>query len=183
MTNRNLVTGLVLGLGLASQAIAEGSKDDAVKGSSMTITGCVATDKEHSFVLTNVQEVAGPSSSIPSPTLQAMGLPGSTLNAIYWLSEDSVKLMRGHVGHKVEVTGIITDVSIGTTKITQDPGKPGPNNDNKVEVSARGKESTLETDKSVKPGQAPLTKTKETRTMPVRRVKVDTVKMISASCQ
>ena len=46
MTNRNLVTGLVLGLGLASQAMAEGSKDDAVKGSSMTITGCVATDKE-----------------------------------------------------------------------------------------------------------------------------------------
>ena len=97
-----------------------------------------------------------------------------------WLSHDSVKLMRGHLGHKVEVTGVITDLSTGTVRLKQEPGKPGPDNDTKIEVNARDKEATGKTDLPV--GSAPITKSDKTTTLPVRRVKVDTVKMIAATC-
>ena len=54
------ITGsLALGLGFAALATAE---EPSVKGSSVTISGCVMTDKENSFVLTHVQEIAGPRS-------------------------------------------------------------------------------------------------------------------------
>lgn len=184
MTNEKLIAAVVLSLAVSAESNALGAQEDGVKGSSMTLAGCVVTDKDHSFVLTNVQEMAGPSSSIPNATLEGLdGVKGGTPNAIYWLSKDSVKRMRGHVGHKVEITGIITEVSTGTTRITQDPGKPGPDNDNKIEISANGKESKHETEASVAPGPTAMVKTTETKVMNVRRVKVDTVKVLAKTCQ
>lgn len=172
---------LALGLGLATAAVAQDSTKDSVKGALVTITGCVVTGKEDSFVLTNVEEISGPTSTGPNATLDAMaGLKGGAPGVIYWLSQDSVKLMRGHLGHKVQVTGAITDVSTGTVKVTQEPGKDGPNNT--VKVEARDKESTARTDKPVVTGPAPMVKTEETQNLPVRRVKVDTVKMLAPTC-
>jgi hypothetical protein len=151
-----------------------------VKGAAVTISGCVISDKTHSFVLTHVQEISGPRSTVSSPVLDEKGLQGGAPELIYWLSHDSVPLMRGHLGHKVEVTGKITDVSTGSVEIKEEPGKPGP--DNKVKVEARGKEASAKTDTAVKEGPAPTVKTDEKKTLPVRRVKVDTVKMVSATC-
>jgi hypothetical protein len=88
--------------------------------------------------------------------------------------------MRGHLGHKVEVSGTITDLSTGTVRIKQEPGKPGP--DNKIEVEARGKEAEAKTDMPVKPAPESITKSDEKNTLPVRRVKVATVKMLAATC-
>ncbi len=181
--NKFFLGSLALGLGLATVAVAEGPSNDSVKGAAVTISGCVATDKENSFVLTHVQEISGPRSTTgSSPTTGAMtGMKGGgPSEVIYWLSEDSVKLMRGHLGHKVQVTGIITDLSTGTVRVKQEPGKPGPHNDNKVEVAARDKEATAETDKPVSSG--PVAKSDQTQTLPVRRVKVDTVKVVAATC-
>ena len=185
MMSKSYLSSLALGLGLATVAVAEApSKDkDSVKGAAVTISGCVVTDKENSFVLSHVEEVSGPNSpKASSPTAAAMtGMKGGgPSEVIYWLSEDSVKLMRGHVGHKVQVTGVITDLSTGTVRVKQEPGKPGPDNDNKIEVTARGKESTGKTDKPL--GSGPAVKSDETQTLPVRRVKVDTVKMLAATC-
>jgi len=179
--SRYLVSGLALGLGFANVAVAHASDNDAVKGSPVTIAGCVVTNKENSFVLTQVEEVSGPTSAGTSPTLESMdGLKGASPGVIYWLSEDSVKMMRGHLGHKVQVTGTITDVSSGTLKVKQEPGKEGP--DNTVKVEARDKEATAKTDMPVTSGPQPTAKVEEKKTMPVRRVKVDTVKMLSETC-
>jgi hypothetical protein len=175
-------SGLALGLGLgfATIAAAQNSGRDSVKGSLVTISGCVVTGKEDSFVLTHVEEISGPTSTAPSATLDGMaGLKGGAPGAIYWLSEDSVKLMRGHLGHKVQVTGTITDVSAGTVTVKQEPGKDGP--DNTVKVEARDKESRGRTDEPVITG--PKVKTEETQNLPVRRVKVDTVKMLAPTCR
>jgi hypothetical protein len=178
MMSKSFITGsLALGLGLATLATAE---EPNVKGSAVTISGCVITDKENSFVLTHVQEIAGPRSRTSDAELGATGVQGGGPEVIYWLSQDSVKLMRGHLNHKVEVTGVITDLSTGTVRVKQEPGKEG--RDNKVEVAARGKEATGKTEMPVKPGPPAVTKADETKTLPVRRVKVDTVKMISTTC-
>ena len=125
---------------------------------------------------------SAPGSRPTTGAMSGMKDGGPSNNVIYWLSHDSVSLMRGHLGHKVEVKGVITDLSTGTLRVKQDPGKPGPNNDNKIEVNARGKEATGKTDKPVGAGPDAGVKSDTTTTLPVRRVKVDTVKMISATC-
>jgi hypothetical protein len=170
---------VVLGLGLAAAA---GAASEDVKGSPVTITGCVAGSDSDSFVLTHVQKV---SPDTAAPTGAMLGANGMTTNepeVLYWLSKDSIKKMRGHVGHRVEVTGTITDVSTGTVKVKQQPGKPGP--DNKVEVDARGKDASVKTDRPVEPGAppAPGTTVVEKKTLPTYRVDVDTVRMIAATC-
>jgi hypothetical protein len=180
-----LKSSLAVGLGLATLAAADkpatqAVKGSAVKGSAVTISGCVITDKQNSFVLTHVEEISGPRSPVSTPVLGATGMEGGGAEVIYWLSQDSVKLMRGHLGHKVQVTGTITDLSTGTVRVKEEPGKPGP--DTKIEVAARGKEAHGKTDTPVEAGTAPVAKSDETKTLPVRRVKVDTVKLLATTC-
>lgn len=180
--NKFLLTTLGLGIGLATVAGAQESAKDSVKGAPVTINGCVVTGKEDSFVLTNVEEISGPRTTVANATLGGMtGLTGGAPGVIYWLSEDSVKLMRGHLGHKVQVMGVITDLSAGTVQVKQEPGKDGP--DNTVKVEARDKESTAHTDQPVVTGPVSGVKTDSTQNLPVRRVKVDTVKMLAPTCQ
>ena len=176
MSRMFLTAGLILTAGLAGA----GADEPSVKGAAMTISGCVITDKDNSVVLTHVQELSGPRSPEADAVLGARGIEGGGPGVIYWLSSDSVKLMRGHLNHKVELSGIITDLSTGTVRVRQDPGREG--RDNKVEVAARGKEATGKTERPVTDGPQPASKTVETKVLPVRRIKVDTVKMVSATC-
>src|SRR5262245_15876712 len=138
MKHALLGAGLALGLGLATAAVAADNTTPPAKGTQVTLTGCVAGSDSDSFVLTNVQTVApapGPASS--GAVLGATGMEPAADQPIYWLSHDSVKLMRGHVGHKVEVTGTVTDISTGTVKVREEAGH------NKVAVEARGKDAIV----------------------------------------
>ena len=58
--------------------------------------------------------------------------------------------------------------------------KAGP--DNTVKIEAREKDSTAKTDLSVVTGPPATVKTEETKSMPVRRIKVDSVKMVAKVC-
>lgn len=175
-----LLSGLALSLGLGGAASAQEASNSVV-GSLMTITGCVVTDKENSFVLTHVEEVSGPRSTATNATIEGMaGMKGGAPGVIYWLSSESVKMMRGHLGHKVQATGKITDVSEGTIKTKQEPGKEGP--DNTVKIEARDKDASAKTDQPVTTGPPATSKTEETKTMPVRRIKVESVKMVAKVC-
>ena len=180
MKNLLLVGGF--GLGLAALAGAH-EPDPAMKGTVLTLTGCVANSDSDSFVLTHVQKVAPDGTPIPNaPALGATGMEGGPGEVIYWLSKDSVKKMRGLAGHQVEVTGAVTDVSMGTVKIRQEPGRDG--RDNKVEVEARGKDASAKTERPVEPGPppAPGMKVKEKKTLPTYRIQVDTVRDVAAVC-
>ena len=176
MSKMFLTAGLMLTAGLAGA----GADEPSVKGAAMTISGCVITDKDNSVVLTHVQELSGPRSPEADVVLGARGIEGGGPGVIYWLSSESVKLMRGHLNHKVEVSGIITDVSTGSVRVRQDPGREG--RDNKVEIAARGKEVSGKTERPVTDGAQPTVKSVDTKVLPVRRIKVDTVKMVSATC-
>jgi hypothetical protein len=115
-------------------------------------------------------------------SLGAHGMEGGADEVIYWLSKDSVKKMRGLAGQQVEVMGKVTDVSMGTVKVRQEPGKDG--RDNKVEVDARGKDATAKTEKAVEPGPPVPAgmKVKETKTLPTYRIQVDSVRSIATNC-
>jgi hypothetical protein len=177
--NKLFLCSLVLGVAATASAA---DTHTGVEGSMVTITGCVMASDSDSFVLTHVQKVGETAATSTGAMLGATGMEPSANEVIYWLSKDSIKKMRGHVGHKVEVMGKITDVSTGTVQIRQEPGKDG--RDNKVEVDARGKDASGKTERPVEPGATPRpgTKTEEKRTMPVHRIDVDTVRMIAATC-
>jgi hypothetical protein len=174
-----LAGGLALGLALGTTAAAE-EPSPLVKGTIVTLSGCVAGADSDSFVFTHVERLV-PEVTTPA-MLGASGMEGGEGEVIYWLSKDSVKKMRGHAGQRVEVTGKITDVSTGTVKIRQQPGKEG--RDNKVEVEARGKDASAKTERPVEPGPTPPpgTKVVEKRQLPTYRVEVDTVKVVEGVC-
>jgi hypothetical protein len=176
--NRVLLCSVALGLAVQVGA----AEQKGVEGAPVTITGCVAGSDSDSFVLTHVQKVGEPANPAAGAALGAGGMEPATSEVIYWLSKDSIKKMRGHVGHRVEVTGKITDVSTGTVQVKQEPGKPGP--DNKVEVDARGKDASAKTDRPVEPGPNPPVgmKVEKKETRPVHRIDVETVRMIAATC-
>jgi len=110
----------------------------------------VADSDSDSFVLTHVQRAWEAGNPSTGTVLGANGMESAAGEIIYWLSNDSVKRMRGHVGRRVEVTGAITEVSKGTVQVQQEPGKSGP--DNRVAVYARGKNASGETERPVEPG-------------------------------
>ena len=170
------------GLILAAAHAGAGADDPSLKGAIVTISGCVIDGDDGSYVLTHVKELAGPQSpgATKEAVLGAKGMEGGTPEVIYWLSRDSAKLLKEHVNHKVEVTGIITELTTGTLRIKQEPGKDG--RDNKVEVAAKGREATAKTEKPVTDGPPATAKSDETKVLPARRVKVGTVKMVSATC-
>jgi len=177
--NKLFLCSLVLG---AAATAGAADTHTGVEGSMVTLTGCVMASDSDSFVLTHVQKAGETVANSTGQVLGASGMEPSGNEVIYWLSKDSIKKMRGHVGHRVEVMGKITDVSTGTVQVKQEPGKSGP--DNKVEVDARGKDASGKTDRPVEPGPSPRmgTKVEEKRTLPVHRVDVDTVRMIAATC-
>jgi len=180
---KNLLAVSALGLGLVAVAGAA-DPDPTMKGSVVTLSGCVAGADSDSFVLTHVQKVSPDGAPIPNsaPAFGAHGMEGGGEEVIYWLSKDSVKKMRGLEGHQVEVMGTVTDISTGTVKVRQEPGRDG--RDNKVEVEARGKDASAKTEKAVEPGPPVPAgmKVKEKKTLPTYRVQVDTVRDVAANC-
>jgi hypothetical protein len=180
MKNLLAVGGLALGLTAFAGAT---EPDPNMKGNVLTLSGCVANSDSDSFVLTHVQKVSSDGAPVPNgQVLGAHGMEGGPEEVIYWLSKDSVKKMQGLAGHQVEVTGTVTDVSTGTVKVRQEPGKDG--RDNKVEVEARGKDASAKTEKAVEPGPPVPAgmKVKEKKTLPAYRIQVDTVRDIAANC-
>jgi len=126
----------------------------------VTIRGCLlAGTQPDSFVMKNVTDSAGRAADV-----------------IYWLS--STRGLKDHVGHTIEVTGPVVSVSEGELQVKTDPSKSP---DTTIQVRARGKEAKAKTTDA--DGAAnPDVKTKEEKTMPVHRIKVRSVRMVSETC-
>lgn len=123
----------------------------------ITLTGCVnAGTEKNTYVLNNVVRSDAPPGAI-SPT------------AVYWL--DSPDKLKGHVGHKVEIDGML-DSDIDKTKV-KDKG-------DKVSMTReRTKTVSVPADSPAAPDVKALgTDAKH----PGYKVKVKSVKMIAAGC-
>ena len=131
------VVGGALALALACGGVATAAEPLAGKGDAVTITGCVlAGTQDGSVVLTHVSEAAaggGPREAWLGA--EGMAEPGGAQQVAYWLNHDSVKKVREHIGHRVEIKGHVSDVSQGNVTVDREPGKDG--RDNKVTVEAR----------------------------------------------
>jgi hypothetical protein len=124
----------------------------------VTLTGCLlAGTRPDTFVLKNVTDSAGRAADV-----------------IYWLS--TTRGLKDHVGHRVEVTGPVVAISEGELEVKTDPAKAP---DTTIQVKARGKEAKARTDETAARSEV---KTKDERTMPVHRIKVQSVRMVAPTC-
>lgn len=130
---------------------------------SVTITGCVQQGSNpDTYVLTNLAET--------SPRAQ------NPAKDIYWLT--STKGLHEHVGHKVQVTGLVS--------AKDDAGKTGKI---KVQTSANGDEKIAvktTTKKAETTVDAPVAtsgeKSKSEVVRPVRTLHARSIKMLASSC-
>jgi hypothetical protein len=129
----------------------------------VTITGCVQQGSGHTYVLTNLAETS-PRAENPA-------------RDIYWLT--STKGLHDQVGHKVQVTGLVS--------AEQDSGKTGKI---KVQTSANGEEK-IAVETSDKKAEAKLPepvgtsgeKSKSEVSRPARTLHVRSIKMLAPSCE
>jgi hypothetical protein len=134
-----------------------GKGDHKIMREPITLTGCVnAGSKPDTYMLTNVAKADTP-----------VGTSGTVEpNVIYWLT--SPGKLKPHVGHQVQVVGILDD-DVKTTKVKAKDGKVEiKKGDKKVELP----EGTTAAD-ALKPDGNKRTSYK---------VEVQSVKMLSESC-
>jgi hypothetical protein len=129
----------------------------------VTITGCVQQGGHpDSYVLTSLEATA-PQAQNPAED-------------IYWLT--STKGLRGHVGHKVQVTGLVS--------AEDDAGKTGKvkvqsaaNGDEKIAVETPTNKAEAKIDA---PAGTSGVKSKSEISLPVRTLHVRSIKMLASSC-
>jgi hypothetical protein len=133
--------------------------DDDIR---VTITGCVRAGDGDSFILTDVQEMAG---GKMSPT-----------QSIYWLS--TTKGLKEQVGHEVEVRGTFSpsrdEGKTGKIKIESDPASGQETI--KIENGAKKAEATVDT------GAVGTSGVKTEIEKPYRRLQVKKLTMLRTSC-
>src|SRR3954462_3787227 len=154
---RHLSFGIAV-LAAVTSGAASSSQDipSKVPRQPVTLTGCVAAgEKDGTFVLTNVVSTA-----------QALGTSGSTAMPVYWL--DSPGKLKGHVGQKVQIVGMLDD-DVDKTKVKEKDGS--------IEMKADGKTVKVPEGTSAA-AQLPAAGAKG----PGYKVKVKSVKMVARSC-
>jgi hypothetical protein len=129
---------------------------------SVTITGCVQQGSGHTYVLTNLEET--------SPRAE------SPARDIYWLT--STKGLHEQVGHKVQVTGLVSaeDDSGKTGKIKL---KTSSNGAEKIDVETSDKKAEA---KLAEPVATNGEKSKTEVSRPARTLHVRSIKMLASSC-
>jgi hypothetical protein len=122
------------------------TKVKAEHGKTVTYTGCVQTGTEtHSYILENV---------IPISKTETTGTSGTETTTTYALVPAEKVDLQEHVGHKVEVTGVLVPAGKGETK---------------YEAKTKTKGSEEETKGAVQRGAVP-------------QLKVVSVRPLSESC-
>lgn len=182
MKRMSLVAAIVLASGLSAisataQSVATAAPQQEKKN--VTITGCVVKG-DGGYVLSDVSSenaaaaVAAGTPSTPQPAGTVM--PG---RVFYWLKDDAD--LAAHAGHKVEVTGELEgDIEKGNISAEREGGLV------ELEFKIEGDKKVTVKVPDVPPtvGTAGSVGDKE-RNIPfvVRKIAVDSVKMISAACK
>jgi hypothetical protein len=170
---------LMLGL-IAAAAVTVGGLNTSVQAASgdekVKLNGClVKAEGDDDYLITNLPSEPGSSTADRNPTTSAIGTAGAYSTVFYWLKNDDD--LKKNVGHRVEIEGELKgDIKEGEIKLDH--------KDNWTELEVKSDGDTM---KAKVPNSYIFpdpTKDKD-RKIPtlVRRVDVDHVKMLSASCQ
>jgi hypothetical protein len=131
---RRYVTTLLVACGCASllvitplaQTSESKTKVKAEDGKTVTYTGCVQTGAEtRTYILNNV---------IPISKTETTGTSGTVTTTTYALVPEGKVDLQEHVGHKVEVTGVLVPAGKGDTKYKTKTKAKGAEEETKGEV-------------------------------------------------
>jgi hypothetical protein len=172
--HRTLMMGLIAAAtvtvaGLNTSVQAAG--DEKVK-----LNGClVKAEGDDDYLITNLP--SEPSASTPdrNPTTGAIGTAGAYSTVFYWLRNDDD--LKKHVGHRVEIEGDVKgDIKEGEIKLDR------KDNWTEIEVKSDGDDMKAKVPNAYIFPDPSRDKDRKISTL-VRKVDVDHVKMLSASCQ
>ena len=140
----------------------------------VTLVGCLLSGEgDDGYVLTNVADDI-PSARRGAVTPGPVGTSsGSMMTTFYWLEDDDA--LKAHVGHRVEIMGDLKD-DVDEGEIELDRKDSWTN----LHINSDGRDLTVRLPQSI----VVLSKTDDDQKFDVlvRRVDVDKVRMIGASC-
>ena len=116
-----------IGVGVQAQSSESKTKIKTEHGKTVTYTGCVQTGTEtQRYILQNV---------VPISQTKTTGTSGTVTTTTYALVPSEQVEIQQHVGHKVQVTGVLVPAGKGDTKVeTKTKGKGTPEEHSKTEI-------------------------------------------------
>lgn len=175
-TQRTMVIGLFAAvtlsvIGAASTAIQAAGGDEKIK-----LIGClIKADGDNDYLISNLPSEPSASTADRSVTTTAIGTAGNFTNVFYWLGGDDD--LKNNVGHRVEIEGELKgDIKEGEIKLDR------KDNWTELEVKSDGHDMKAKVPNAYIFPDPTRDKDKKISAL-VRKVDVDHVKMLSASCQ
>jgi hypothetical protein len=158
----------VVGLNTSVQAAG---RDEKIK-----LNGClVQAEGDDGYLITNLPSEPGSSAANRNVATSAIGTSGAYSTVFYWLKNDDD--LKKNVGHRVEIEGELKgDIKEGEIKLDR------KDNWTELEVKSGGDEMKAKVPNAYIFPDPTKDKDRKISAL-VRRVDVDHVKMLSASCQ
>jgi hypothetical protein len=118
---------------IQAQSTESKTKVKADNGSTVTYTGCLRTGTEtRSYILQNV---------VPVSRTETTGPAGTVTSTTYALVPEAKVELQQHVGHKVQVTGVLIPAGQGETKFKSTTKSKGSEKRRRVRWSAERRRS------------------------------------------
>jgi hypothetical protein len=171
---------LLIGLLFATLGAAPGS-DTSVRAAAgddkdIKLNGClIRAEGDDGYLITNLPSEPGPSSAERTVATGAIGTAGAYSNVFYWLGGDDD--LEKHVGHRVEVEGKLKgDLKEGEIKLDR------KDNWTELEVKSDGHSMKAQVPNAYVFPDPARAKDRKISAI-VRKVDVDHVRMLAASCE
>lgn len=173
--SRMLLRLTVLPIACAVVLWTSGLHAGTVQDAGVTLTGCLMTGEgDDGYVLTNMAGDTQPRASSAVVTPGPVGTAGTAAMTLYWLEDDDD--LEPHVGHRVEVTGELTgDVEAGEIEIEREDSWT------ELRIQSDGRDLTVRIPQSVVVMSSRSDDDQKLDVL-VRKVDVDRVRMLAASC-
>ena len=146
---------------------------DTAGADSITLTGCLVRGDAGGYLLTNGPNEPAWQKAGTSVTPGAVGTAGTVAPVFYWLRDDDQ--LRDHVGHRVDVEGVPEHI-IADGEIKVDRKRRWT----EIEITSDGDSLKARVPHLA---VAPVGDGERTAPVLVRRIDVERLRMISASCQ
>ena len=172
--HRTLMMGLIATAALSVAGLntsVQAAGDEKVK-----LNGClVKAEGDDDYLITNLPSEPGASTADRNPTTSAIGTAGAYSTVFYWLRNDDD--LKKHVGHRVEIEGELKgDIKEGEIKLDR------KDNWTEIEVKSDGDDMKAKVPNAYIFPDPTTDKDRKISTL-VRKVDVEHVKVLSASCQ
>jgi hypothetical protein len=162
----------VTAVGVANTSVQAAPRDEKIK-----LSGClIKADGDNDYLISNLPSEPGASASADrSVTTTSIGTAGNFTNVFYWLGGDDD--LKKNVGHRVEIEGELKgDIKPGEIKLDH------KDNWTEIEVKSDGHEMKAKVPNAYIFADPSHDKDRKINAL-VRKVDVDHVKMLGATCE